>query len=58
MAGLTIANRIATLTALTRHNALLPGTQFAETDVASLERDRSKMFRAHRDNMTLLKDWV
>jgi hypothetical protein len=43
MAGLTIANRIATLTALTRRNALLPGTQFAETDVASLERDRSKV---------------
>jgi hypothetical protein len=58
MAGLTIAKRIATLAVLTRRrNALLPGTQSSETDVASLERDRSKMFRADRDNMTLLKDW-
>jgi len=44
MAGLTIAKKIATLAVLTRRcNALLPGTQFAETDVASLERDRSKV---------------
>ena len=39
MAGLTIANRIATLAALARRrNALLPGTQSAETDVASRRR--------------------